>query len=364
MKRLIVSAVAAAWLGAGGCANGPPQPPGSTEQSGPAAPAWDAAALSRLTDWVGQQNTTGFLVIQNDNVIVKRNWPLPDTAAAFRANFVHGQTHDGALLEDVASQQKSFIAILAGVAADKGLLDVSRPVSDYIGAGWSKAEPDQELAITVRHLLEMTSGLDEKLGFAAPAGTRWFYNTPAYAKMQGVLEAASGRSLQEITTIWLAVPAGMTSTSWRPRPEAMATSSGNPFGLVSTPDDIAKMGGLVLRGGLSASGKRVISKEQLDLMLRPVDINPAYSRLWWLNSGDWFLSFGPAAKRSDGRLIPAAPADLVAAQGAQDRKLYVVPGLDLIVVRTGQQAPGPDFNQQLWTRIMAALPATGAAGGP
>jgi hypothetical protein len=56
-------------------------------------------------------------------------------------------------------------------------------------------------------------------------------------------------------------------------------------------------------------------------------------------------------------MIAAAPADLVAAQGAQDRKLFVVPSMKLVVVRTGQAAPDRDFNQQLWTRLMKAAPA-------
>jgi hypothetical protein len=53
-------------------------------------------------------------------------------------------------------------------------------------------------------------------------------------------------------------------------------------------------------------------------------------------------------------LIPAAPADLVAALGAQDRKIYVAPSRRLIVIRTGQTAPDRDFNQQLWLRLMKA----------
>ncbi len=44
-----------------------------------------------------------------------------------RAAFVHGTAAAGATLEDVASQQKSFIAILAGIAVDKGLLDARGP---------------------------------------------------------------------------------------------------------------------------------------------------------------------------------------------------------------------------------------------
>lgn len=352
MKRLIACAAAALLVTVSGCA-------GSAQSAAPAASAatdWNQTALAELTEWVGAQNTTGFLVIQNGKTVVERNWPLPDSAAAFRANFVHGETHDGALLEDVASQQKSFIAILAGVAADKGLLDVSKPVSSIIGPGWSKAAPEQEAAITVLHLLEMTSGLDEQLAFTAPAGSAYFYNTPAYAVLKPVLEAVSGRPLQELTKVWLSVPAGMSNTSWRPRPAGFA-SVGNPTGLVTTPEDIAKMGTLILKSGVSERGTRVISKTQLDALFRPSARNPAYGRLWWLNSGEWSLGIGESPKRTEGRLVPAAPADLVAAQGAQDRKLYVVPSLGLIVVRTGRQAPGPDFNQQLWLRIMAALPA-------
>lgn len=61
------------------------------------------------------QKTTGLLIIQNRRVIAEHNWPLAPDATGFRAAFVHGQASDGSLLEDVASQQKSFIAILIGV---------------------------------------------------------------------------------------------------------------------------------------------------------------------------------------------------------------------------------------------------------
>ena len=88
----------------------------------------------------------------------------------FRSNFVHGESADGALREDVASQQKSFVALLIGIGIDKGLIDIAKPVSAYLGAGWSKATPEQEAAITVRNLMEMNSGLKENLTFDAPAG--------------------------------------------------------------------------------------------------------------------------------------------------------------------------------------------------
>ena len=104
------------------------------------------------------------------------------------------------------------------------------------------------------------------------------------------------------------------------------------------------------------SGKRVISKTALDALFKPTKTNPSYGHLWWLNGAAYALAPGANATRTTGQLIPAAPTDLVAAQGAQDRKLYVVPSRQLIVVRTGQATPDRDFNQQLWLRLMKAAP--------
>ncbi|MDP3740631.1 MAG: serine hydrolase [Hyphomonadaceae bacterium] len=355
MTKSLAALVVALALGA--CAS----PPASTQPAAPlvkvdpAAQGWNTAALADVASYAQSQKTTGFLIIQDRRIIAEHNWPLGADAETFRTNFVHGTTAVGALLEDVASQQKSFIAILVGVAVDKGLLDISKPVSAYAGAGWSKASPEQEAKITVRNLLEMNSGLKENLSYDFEPGTKFFYNTPAYAITKKVLEGASKQSLDDLTRLWLTEPAGMSDTSWRKRPGAFA-DVGNPTGLVTTPRDIAKMGQIVLDGGKAADGKRVISKKQLDALFQRTATNPSYGHLWWLNGGSYSFAAGANAMRSEGAFIPAGPADMVAAMGAQDRKLFVVPSRKLIVVRTGQAADR-DFNQQLWTRLMKAVPA-------
>ena len=314
----------------------------------------NVAALDDLAAWVQSQKTTGFLIVQDRKIIYERNWPLPAEAASFARNFTHGIDAHGALQEDVASAQKSFIAVLAGIAIDQGLLDISKPVAAYIGAGWSKAAPEQEKLISVKNLLEMSSGLSEKLAFEAPAGAKFFYNTPAYAIMKPVLEKASGRKLEELTRGWLTEPAGMADTLWRQRPSVFS-DVGNPTGLYTTPRDMAKLGQLVLDKGKTADGKRVISEVQLAALFGRSPTNPAYGRLWWLNGSTFSLR--PAGARTETQLIPAAPAELVAALGAQDRKIYIVPGQNLVVVRTGQAAPDRGFDQQLWLRLMKAVPA-------
>ena len=320
----------------------------------PLAAAAQSAAMQTVLDYVQGQKTTGFLILRDRKTLVEKNWPLPAGAEAdkFRGDFTYGQAPDGALLEDVASQQKSFVSVLLGVAIDKGLLDVTQPVSAYIGPGWSKATPDQEARIRVIDVMTMSSGLGEGFGYQAPPGTLFFYNTPVYAVTKRVVAACAKQPLETLTHDWLTAPAGMSNTAWRQRPAAFA-NVGNPTGLVTTSRDTAKFGQILLDGGKAADGKRIVSAASLKAMFTRSATNPAYGRFWWLNGSDYTAR--PGGVRANGPLIPAAPADLVAALGAMDRKLHVVPSMKLIVVRMGQATPDRDFDQQLWLRLGKAL---------
>jgi len=55
-------------------------------------------------------------------------------------------------------------------------------------------------------------------------------------------------------------------------------------------------------------------------------------------------------------LIPAAPNDCYAALGKNDQKIYVVPSLDLVVVRQGEASGSPlfalsSFDNELWEHL-------------
>jgi len=340
IKVMLLGAIAASGMTAASAA------PGAM-----VAASVPSATMTRLLDYVRGQNTTGFLVVQAGKVLIEKNWPAPTGDPAF-ANFVYERASDGALLEDVASQQKSFVSVLIAVAIDKGLLDVGKPVSDYIGTGWSKATPEQEAKIRVIDVLTMSSGLDRKFNYAVPAGTHFLYNTQVYAITKRIVATAAHQPLETITRDWLTNPVGMTATAWRKRPIALA-SVGNDTGLVTSPRDIAKFGLMILHGGVAENGKRVVSQRNLAAMFTRSATNPAYGRLWWLNGSAYTI--GAHADRREGPLVAAAPADMVAALGAFDRQLYIVPSRRLVVVRTGATAADKDFSQQLWMRLMKVV---------
>jgi len=350
MSRFHVKAMLVATALAGLAAT--PLAPLAFARAAAQAEQGDKAAMTRLLDYVHNQNTTGFLVIQNGKTLVDQNWPAPADDRQF-ALFAYERTKDGALLEDVASQQKSFVSVLVAVAIDKGLIAVDKPVSDYIGAGWSKASPEQEAKIRVIDVLTMSSGLNDHFGYEAPAGTLFNYNTPVYAVTKRILTAAAKQPLETITRDWLTVPAGMSDTAWRKRPAALA-SVGNDTGLVTSPRDIARFGYVILHGGVAESGKRIVSEASFKAMFARSATNPAYGRLWWLNGSDYTMR-ALGGGRKEGPLNAAAPADMVAALGAFERRLYVVPSRKLIVVRTGPSAPDTDFDQQLWLRLMKVV---------
>ena len=314
--------------------------------------AWNADALAGLAAYARSQRTTGLFVVHHRRTVIERNWPVPAGDEAFLRRYVHGTNQEGALREDVASQQKSVVALLALMAEERGLLDVARPVSAYVGAGWSRASSEQERAIAVHHLLAMESGLRDDLTIEAPPGGRHHYNTPAYAVMLPVLEAAARQPLDRITQDWLTAPVGMSDTTWCRRGSEIATDLGNPRGLVTTPRDLARLGQVVLDGGVVDKGARVISQAQLQRMFVRSALNPAYGWLWWLNGGSrWVM---PRRGEGAGSVVAPAPADAVFALGSENRVLMVVPSLNLVLVRLGQQAPDPDIREQLARLLTSA----------
>jgi CubicO group peptidase (beta-lactamase class C family) len=145
----------------------------------------------------------------------------------------------------------------------------------------------------------------------------------------------------------------MTESRWAERPWVEGGQDANTAGFATSARDLARFGLLVLRGGIWNGVDLLGNPGYLERALSPSqDLNPAYGYLWWLNGQERLRRAGGV--EVDGPLIASAPADLVAAQGALGRTCYVVPSMDLVVTRLGDQ-PDEGFAEELW-RLLLTTP--------
>ncbi|PQO26565.1 serine hydrolase domain-containing protein [Blastopirellula marina] len=322
----------------------PPQS-GEWETVEPAAVGWDAAGLQKALDYAQSQRSTGVVVLYRGRILAEGNWqPREKDSGLLNRLLQRGASERG--VEDVASAQKSVTSFLVGVAQEKGLLSLDDSVSKYLGESWAEGKPEEVRAIKIRHLLEMTSGLNEQLKVQHPAGSKWQYNTAAYAKTVDVLEKAAGMDRRQLTEKWLTGPIGMTDSTWIAR----RTGAANSFGFATTARDLARFGLLVAAEG--HWGTQVVLADQKYLAAATHSsqrLNPFYGYLWWVNND----AFSAAARLQ----TPTAPADMFSAKGALGRRCYVVPSLDLVVTRLGNN-PGnaAQFDARFWELLMAAAP--------
>jgi len=336
-----------------------PPAKGQWEKIDPAKIGWNPAKLKELMDYAGENKSSSVVILYRGRILAEQYWPLnpkEKTAEGKPNPYFHmrlGKNVKGRAIEDVASAQKSVTAMLVGIAQHKGLLKITDPVHKHLGKGWSKAPAEAEARITIRHLISMNSGLDTRLQFVAPAGTKWFYNTTAYSRSLTCVSKAAKMDANQLTKKWLTGPTGMTDSRWAKRPwSERGGIVANQYGLATTARDLARFGILMLANGNWEKKNVIEDKAYLKAAISPSQkINPSYGYLWWLNGGP-FVARGNGQKRQ-GRLIPAAPKDMYAAQGKLGRRLYVLPSQQLIITRLGDQAPN-NFNTEFFKRLRAA----------
>ncbi len=256
-----------------------------------------------------------------------------------------------------ASASKSLASFITGVAQQKGYININNKASQYLGAGWTSAPLAKENLITVKHLITMTSGLNDApsspctnedtaktcLTYLADAGTRWAYHTGAYRKVQDVVSNAVGQNYNLITNNWIEAKTGM-SGAW--------------FQQVyySKARDMARFGLLSLNKGIWNTDTLMKDTAYFRAMVNTSqNLNLAYGYLWWLNGKASGMAPGFQIV-FPGTLMSNAPTDMYAALGKNDQKIYVVPSTNMVVVRQGNTAGGfslaaSAFDNVLWDYI-------------
>jgi len=208
-------------------------------------------------------------------------------------------------------------------------------------------------------LLTMTSGLNDSselvtpknLSFLADAGTRWSYHN-VFQKLMDVVTASTGKEFSSFFASQLRNKIGMEG-EWN-------------FGLIfkiyhSNARSMARFGLLALNQG-NWNGEAIINANYFkECTTTSQQLNPSYGYLWWLNGKTTAMLPGSQVV-FPGPLVPSAPADMYAALGKDDQKIYVVPSKKMVVIRMGDPADQSfslalsGFDNTLWTKINAMMP--------
>ena len=301
---------------------------------------WNETELQPLLDYLENKNTKSFMVLHEGKIVIE---------AYFNG---HSSTSPWYW----ASAGKTLTTAMTGIAENEGLLDINDKASDYLGTGWTSAPLEKENLITCKHLLSMSSGLDDSAGdgvepenlqYLADAGTRWAYHN-VYVKLQDIVATASGQDWSTYFDSKLKNKIGM-SGAW--------IQTGDFSVYWSTTRSMARFGLLVYADGKWESEQIIPESFLNDAVNTSQNLNESYGYMWWLN-GKSSYRLPQSQIQFPGELIHNAHDDMYAALGKNDQKIYVVPSKKLVVIRMGDAADDQNFalsnfDNALWEKINA-----------
>jgi CubicO group peptidase (beta-lactamase class C family) len=263
---------------------------------------------------------------------------------------------------DVWSSTKSATGIAYGLLFDasrhhqlpnNAQIDLDSKAYDFIPEGYPLTDPGKA-QITIRQLLTMSSGIPgeshglvglqvtpgggefeialgrqrDRLEASAAKlytdpGKGWDYSDAAFAHLSLIFNHVTGQEIGDFMKARVFRPIGIENSSWD-----LEGGGGNigphtnaHSGLHLTARDFARLGYLLLHDG-SWQGKQIVPKWWIELATKSSQsLNPSYGYTFWVNT--------------DGKLWPGVPKDAFAFMGYATNRCYVVPSLDLVVVRLG-----------------------------
>ena len=254
------------------------------------------------------------------------------------------------------SMAKSFTHALVGIMVRKGLLKVDEKVDI---PDWKN---DKRINITLENLMHMNSGLEwnenygnlsdvtimlyksadmsefaSKKALVARPDSLWVYNSGATNIVSFLIrkKIANDTEYYAFPRRDLFNPIGMRSAIFET--DASGTFAGSSY-IYATMRDYVRFGLLYLNKG-NWLGNQILPEGWTDSAMKPANGSGGkYGSFFWLNqSGDY----------------PGVPKDLFMCSGHDGQFIYIIPSLQLVVVRTGFSKMG-DFD---FTKFLAGIVA-------
>jgi CubicO group peptidase (beta-lactamase class C family) len=341
--------------------------PSASAQTGKAAP------VGSDESWPPPVEPFGFSEAELDSVFARAEAldPLNSLLIARGDVLVASRTYRGLQSGEAVnlkSASKSLLSLLVGIAIEEGHL---QGVDQPIGPFFPQMLPDtsRKRAITIQDLLTMRSGL-ESTSFGnygawvssdswvrdalrrplvqEPGTGPMIYSTGTTHLLSAILTQATGCPLRSYAQEKLFDPLGLQIRAWQQDPEGIYFGGNN---LSTTPEALLRIGQLVLRGGTTRDGTRVLPEGWVDdawtIRVTRSYRGFNYGYLWWIED------FGGMRTHF--------------AWGYGGQFLFVVPALDLVVVMTSSLSDRPDDLQDHSGRLMqffdrVVVPAAAGTG--
>jgi CubicO group peptidase (beta-lactamase class C family) len=246
-------------------------------------------------------------------------------------------------LRQVQSQTKSIVALLMGIAIDKGFVKSEDERVSHYYPEYFNNEDDLKSTVTIKNLLTMTAGFawEEMIPFndpgndnrnmyfsgnwlkyalSRPMATRPFtefnYNSGCPMIVAGIIEKATRMKLDEFAGKFLFEPLNINKYRWLKDSTGFCHAGG---GLFMKPMDMMKIGVLVMNNG-RWENHQVISADWIrkatDSYLTTSFDTSTYGYFWWIRQ----------MKTPGG-----GTTKVVSAEGAGGQKMYIFPEYQLII---------------------------------
>lgn len=209
---------------------------------------WNAPEILELTQHAGQHRSDALIIVQGEQLIYRAG----ETAEKIN-------TH---------SVRKGIMAVLYGIAIEKGLLNLNDSL-EKLGYDDQKSPlTATERQATIGDLLKSRSGIyidasgqnwQRPPRHSSLPGDSFFYNNWGFNALGEILERKAGMQLSDIIVEWLAKPLGMQHFSandvdW----DSTKDSSVRQYVIYMSADDLTRFALLVANEGVYR-GKRLVS---------------------------------------------------------------------------------------------------------
>jgi len=282
--------------------------------------------LNEMEAFINEMNIRGYI----DSLLIVKNGYL--VYESYPSNFYEmNETHH------IYSCTKAFTSALIGVAIEESyIVGTDDYVLNYFPNRTFNNLDSRKQALTIEHLLTMTSGLDwtDQINYYAMAGTSdwvqyildrpmvdqpgsvWNYNTGCSHLLSAILDQQTPNGTFNYAKTHIFGPLNITNYTWN------NDSQGIPNGgtlLYLTPRDMAKFGFLYLNNGYWNNSQLIPSNwiARSRTLYKELEFDQGngigYGYQWWIYN--WVNAY--------------------TARGSYEQYIVIIPDLNVVVVSTG-----------------------------